>query len=256
MLFTHMVEPNHARLSDVLKAASDPTRRSILTLLAQEGPTRVTDLADHYDMSLNSVSKHIKVLEKAELVTRRTIGRVHLIEANLEPVNEIDNWFNQLRSIWELRLEALDNLISKKPDMTDLTLNVSRTINASAKRLFDAWLDPDMLARFMTPGPGMTVPTASSDATVGGRFDIVMKAGDQEIPHHGIYKKIDPYSQLVFTWQSPMSVDDSTVTVDFAEIDGGTRVDLTHVKFTDEESRDNHAGGWAGILGALDSAAT
>ena len=111
MLFTHMVEQNHARLSDVLKAASDPTRRSILTLLAQEGPTRVTDLADHYDMSLNSVSKHIKVLEKAELVTRRTIGRVHLIEANLEPVNEIDNWFNQLRSIWELRLEALDNLI-------------------------------------------------------------------------------------------------------------------------------------------------
>ncbi len=99
MLFTHMVEQNHARLSDVLKAASDPTRRSILTLLAQEGPTRVTDLADHYDMSLNSVSKHIKVLEKAELVTRRTIGRVHLIEANLEPVNEIDNWFNQLRSI-------------------------------------------------------------------------------------------------------------------------------------------------------------
>ena len=108
-----MVEQNKARLSDILKAASDPTRRAILTLLAQEGPTRVTDLATHYEMSLNSVSKHIKVLEKAGLVTRRTIGRVHLIEANMEPVHEIDRWFNRLRSIWELRLDALNDLMTK-----------------------------------------------------------------------------------------------------------------------------------------------
>ena len=111
-----MVEQYETLLSEILKAASDPTRRSILTLLAQEGPTRVTDLAAHYDMSLNSVSKHIKVLEGAGLVTRRTIGRVHLIEANMEPVKEIDRWFNQLRSIWDMRLEALDNLITKEPD--------------------------------------------------------------------------------------------------------------------------------------------
>ena len=108
-----MVEQNEALLTDVLKAASDPTRRAILTLLAQEGPTRVTDLATHYDMSLNSVSKHIRVLEKAGLVTRRTIGRVHLIEANMEPVQEIDRWFNRLRSIWEMRLDALGELITK-----------------------------------------------------------------------------------------------------------------------------------------------
>ena len=110
-----MVEQNETQLSDVLKAASDPTRRAILTLLAQEGPTRVTDLATHYEMSLNSVSKHIKVLEKAGLVTRRTIGRVHLIEANMEPVLEIDRWFNRLRSIWDMRLEALEKLLTKEP---------------------------------------------------------------------------------------------------------------------------------------------
>jgi len=115
-LFTHMVEPNEPHLSDILKAASDPTRRAILTLLAQEGPTRVTVLADHYDMSLNSVSKHIKVLEKAELVTRKTIGRVHLIDANMEPIQEIDQWFNRLRSIRDIRLEALEKLLTKEPD--------------------------------------------------------------------------------------------------------------------------------------------
>jgi len=108
-----MVEQNTNTLSETLKAVGDPTRRSILTTLVQQGPTRVTELAAMYDMSLNSVSKHIKVLEKANLVSRRTLGRVHLIEANLAPVNEVEDWFKGLRSIWDIRLEALDNLIAK-----------------------------------------------------------------------------------------------------------------------------------------------
>jgi DNA-binding transcriptional ArsR family regulator len=104
------------RLSEILKAVGDTTRRSILTTLVQEGASRVTDLAVRYDMSLNSVSKHIKVLERTGLVTRRTIGRVHLIEANLEPAREIDRWFANLRSIWDLRLEQLDHVLQKQDD--------------------------------------------------------------------------------------------------------------------------------------------
>ena len=100
-------------LSSILKACSDTTRRSILTTLVQQGPTRVTDLAQHFDMSLNSVSKHIKVLEAAGLVARKTLGRVHLIEAQLDPIGEIDTWFQNLRDIWELRLDQLDNLMIK-----------------------------------------------------------------------------------------------------------------------------------------------
>lgn len=109
-----MVEQNLNTLSETLKAVGDPTRRSILTTLIQQGPTRVTELAAMYDMSLNSVSKHIKVLERANLVHRRTMGRVHLIEANLAPVNEVEDWFKTLRSIWDIRLEALDDLITKE----------------------------------------------------------------------------------------------------------------------------------------------
>lgn len=111
-----MVEyKNDSHLSDILKAASDATRRSILTTLVQHGPTRVTDLATHYDMSLNSVSKHIKVLESAGLVTRKTFGRVHLIEANMDPVNEVEAWFKTLRSIWDMRLEKLDLILTEDP---------------------------------------------------------------------------------------------------------------------------------------------
>ena len=107
-------QSNDKQLSMCLKACSDPTRRSILTTLVQEGPTRVTDLAVHFEMSLNAVSKHIKVLETAHLVSRKTVGRVHLIEANLAPVNEIDKWFAKLRSIWDLRLSKLESLMTEE----------------------------------------------------------------------------------------------------------------------------------------------
>ncbi len=103
-------------LTAILKAAADPTRRSILTLLAQHGPTRVTDLARHFDTSLNSVSKHIKVLEQARLVSRRTEWREHLIELQTERLALIDRWFAKLRSIWALRLEQLDTLMKETND--------------------------------------------------------------------------------------------------------------------------------------------
>ena len=100
-------------LTPILKAASDPTRRGILTLLAQHGPLRIGMIRDHFDMSLNAVSKHIKVLEGAGLVTRRTEWREHYIELQPAVLAEVDAWFIQLRSIWDQRLEALDKIITE-----------------------------------------------------------------------------------------------------------------------------------------------
>lgn len=106
-------------LTVVLKAASDPTRRALLTLLAQHGPMRVTDLARHFDMSLNSVSKHIKTLENAGLASRRTEWREHLIELKADRLALIDQWFKDLRSIWAMRLETLDDLMTKEASNDD-----------------------------------------------------------------------------------------------------------------------------------------
>ena len=107
-----MVEyDNDKMLTGILKAVSDKTRRSILTQLCQQGTSRVTDLADRYEVSLNAISKHIKVLEKAGLVARRTIGRTHWIEPKIERVRLVENWFKDLKSIWELRLEKLDEIM-------------------------------------------------------------------------------------------------------------------------------------------------
>lgn len=100
-------------LSETLKAISDQTRRSLLTRLSQHGPCRVTDLAEDYDMSLNAISKHIKVLERAGLATRRQIGRTHWIESDLKNIDTVADWIKQLTSIWELRLDKLDEIMKK-----------------------------------------------------------------------------------------------------------------------------------------------
>jgi len=112
--FNYMVEYNQDEvLSKLLKAVSDTTRRSLLSQLCQQGPSRVTDLARFYDMSLNAISKHIKVLEKAGLVSRSNLGRTHWIEADLKQVDLMDNWLASLKSIWALRLDNLDAILNQ-----------------------------------------------------------------------------------------------------------------------------------------------
>jgi DNA-binding transcriptional ArsR family regulator len=112
-IFNYMVEYMQAeRLSKLLKAVSDTTRRDLLTRLCQQGASRVTDLASYYDMSLNAISKHIKVLESAGLVKRTTVGRSHLIEADLSQVEIMSDWFASLKSIWALSLEQLEKALN------------------------------------------------------------------------------------------------------------------------------------------------
>ncbi len=136
--------------------------------------------------------------------------------------------------------------------MTDLTVNLNKTINAPIEKVFDAWLEPEMLTRFILPAPGMPQPDVENDAREGGRFTIIMHVGDDKIPHTGSYLTVDRPNRLVFSWESLYSIDDSTVTLDFKAIDANTtNVELTHVKFLHEEARSDHEGGWGNILDKL-----
>ena len=97
----------------------------------------------------------------------------------------------------------------------------------------------------------ITTPHGDHSPHHGG---IVMMNGDKEIPHAGTYLEIDPHSRLVFTWESPYSLDDSVVTIDLTEPEPGrTDLKLRHVKFRSEEARDGHREGWTTIVGNLAS---
>jgi len=136
--------------------------------------------------------------------------------------------------------------------MTDLKVELDQFVAAPRERVFDAWLDPALLTRFMAPAAHMSVPHAATDPREGGRFMIMMKANDTDLPHEGTYKVIDRPNRLAFTWESPHStVPGSTVTLDFTEAQGGTNIHLVHVLFRSEDSRNGHEGGWTSILAEL-----
>lgn len=98
------------RLDRILVALADPTRRAILERLAG-GESRVTDVASPFPMSLNAVSKHIRVLEQAELVRRRRSGREHFLSVNPEPLDEAAAWIRAKSAFWTSRLAALERVL-------------------------------------------------------------------------------------------------------------------------------------------------
>ena len=101
------MQPN---LDQTLIALADPTRRAILQRLSQ-GEARVTEVAAPFAMSLAAVSKHIRVLEKAQLVERRRAGREHFLTLDPAPLDEAARWMAAERALWTRRLDALDALL-------------------------------------------------------------------------------------------------------------------------------------------------
>ncbi len=94
-------------LDDTLVALADDTRRRILQRLAG-GDARVTEIAAPFDISLNSVSKHIRILERAGLVRRRVAGRDHFLSLDPGPLDAASAWIRRERPAWTTRLDKLE----------------------------------------------------------------------------------------------------------------------------------------------------
>jgi DNA-binding transcriptional ArsR family regulator len=108
-----MGEYKSATLDSVFNALCDPTRRAILARLTATD-ARVTDIAADFPISLNSISKHIRMLERAGLVRRTVAGRDHLLSLNAAPLGEAAEWIEHYRRFWEGRLAALETYVTSK----------------------------------------------------------------------------------------------------------------------------------------------
>jgi DNA-binding transcriptional ArsR family regulator len=86
----------------------------------------VTELASPFEMSLNAVSKHIRILERADLVRRRTAGREHFLSFNRQQLDEVANWIERQRTLWNARLDALEALL-KEEDSQSATAPKKKT---------------------------------------------------------------------------------------------------------------------------------
>ncbi|HLO14377.1 MAG TPA: metalloregulator ArsR/SmtB family transcription factor [Anaerolineales bacterium] len=95
---------------DVFQAIADPNRRAIIGLLANQKLT-LSDVAEHFSISRPAVSKHIKILAECGLVVIHQQGRERYCEARLESLEEVSDWVEQCRDLWEQRLDRLDQYL-------------------------------------------------------------------------------------------------------------------------------------------------
>lgn len=96
---------------DIFQAIADPTRRAIIVLIAAHAMTP-NALAEHFDMTRQAVSKHLKILTECELVKQDYQGREILYQLDINKMKEIDKWLEQFRKIWETRFNQLDKVLS------------------------------------------------------------------------------------------------------------------------------------------------
>ena len=95
------------RLSSTFQALADPTRRAILSRLSQ-GEASVTELAAPFSMSMPAISKHLKVLEKANLISRGKEAQWRPCKLEAAPLEAASDWVEQYRAMWEARFDRLD----------------------------------------------------------------------------------------------------------------------------------------------------
>jgi DNA-binding transcriptional ArsR family regulator len=107
-----MVKYSSDELDSVFAALSDPTRRAIIQRLSADGAT-VTELAEPFAMSLPAISKHLRVLQEAGLVSRTKDGRIHRLQLEADALKEALAWLEQYREFWEVKLAALEHFVTK-----------------------------------------------------------------------------------------------------------------------------------------------
>lgn len=114
-----------SQLDDVFVALADETRRSILARLSS-GEARVTEVAAPFDISLNSVSKHIRILERARLVARRRSGRDHYLSLNPRPLTQAAGWLQSRQQFWSDRVQRLQAVLDEADEKSSLPPKGSR----------------------------------------------------------------------------------------------------------------------------------
>ena len=134
------------------------------------------------------------------------------------------------------------------------SLTLVRRLKAPPAKVYAAWTDPGMMARWWGPDAG-PVLSAEADVRPGGRFSVVFRLLDgTEHNSLGEYREVVPDKKLVFTWHWVSTPErESLVTVLLRPVDKGTELTLIHERFFDEAARDGHREGWGGMLDKLEA---
>jgi uncharacterized protein YndB with AHSA1/START domain/DNA-binding transcriptional ArsR family regulator len=256
-----------AEIDEVFKALADPSRRLLLDSLNTRNGQNLGELCANLSMARQSVSKHLAVLEAANLVTTMWRGREKLHYLNAEPINAIaDRWINQYDRARVQTLADLKTALETESMNGGAEFVYTTYIRTTPERLWQAITDPEFSRRYM--GHALV-----SDFEKGSSY-VWADRGGLEIEHpEQVILESEPYHRLVFTFHtfvpelSTLGFDDETIAKAAAELrskvsfdiepvdDSQVKLTVVHGDFPPESTvRDLISGGWPWKLSNLKTA--
>ncbi|HWD01366.1 MAG TPA: metalloregulator ArsR/SmtB family transcription factor [Amycolatopsis sp.] len=233
----------------VFKALADPTRRYLLDQLRENNGRTLNELCARLDMTRQSATQHLAVLEAANLVTVVRRGREKLHYLNPVPLHEMqERWVGRFE---QPRLRALSTLkhraeetMSDKPSFVYVTY-----IESTPERVWEALTDPDITAQYWGH-------RNVSDWQQGSQWTHVRADGSGVEDVRGEVVEAVPPKRLVTTWFDPRGPEDqvpSRAAFDIQAYEGIVRLTVTHTDLADEKAKRDVSGGWAAVLSNLKS---
>ncbi len=242
----------------VFRALADPSRRLLLDQLFQRDGQTLSELQPRLPMTRFGVMKHLKILEQADLVLTRRVGREKFHYLNPVPIQEIQNrWIDKFAQSWVSTLTGLKSTLEER-SMTERALNERPRhvcevyIRCTPQELWRAITDPELSAAYI--GGGII-----SDFAVGSAWTMPSGEGDAAESYvEGEILEIEPPLKLVMTWNElePAMLDDplSRVTWEIEAVGESCKLTLAHDGFGSEnETFRSVGGGWPKVLSSLKS---
>jgi uncharacterized protein YndB with AHSA1/START domain len=236
-------------VDEVFKALANPTRRYLLDRLHQHNGQTLGELSERVDMTRQSATEHLAILEAANLVSTVWRGREKLHYLNPVPLHEIqERWIDKferprLRALSALKRQAEEDM-SDKPTFVYVTY-----IESTAEKVWHALTDADLTGQYWGH-------SNVSDWQVGSRWEHQRTDGTGIADVVGTVVESVVPTRLVTTWAAPdgdSSGEPSRVTFDIEPYGGMVRLTVTHVNLTDEAEREAAAAGWSAVLSNLKS---
>lgn len=233
----------------MFRALADPTRRYLLDLLHERNGQTLGELCERVEMTRQSATQHLDVLEDANLISTARQGREKLHYLNPVPLHEIqERWIDKFE---RTRLRALSALKRRaENDMSDRPTFVYVTyIESTADEVWHALTDAGVTAAYWGH-------SNVSDWAVGSGWEHVRTDGSGIADVVGEVVESDPPRRLVTTWAAPdgpPARGPSRVSFDVEPHGGIVRLTVTHENLADEEERRNASAGWSAVLSNLKS---
>lgn len=236
---------------DIFTALAEPTRRTIVEMLASSGPLSATEIAEQFPVSPPAISQHLKVLREANVVHMEKRAQQRLYQLNPDAMVELEGWTRHMTHLWNQRFDALDKVLEAEKkniaqnnmerrstmaqqNTTRKEVTITRLFDAPRELVFRAWTDPKQLAQWWGPH-GFTNPVCELDVRPGGTIRIDMRGPDGVVyPNKGVFHEIVEPDRLVFTTSTFVDTEGNPQLevlniVTFAELSGKTKLTLQAV---------------------------